>query len=204
MINTTLKTYDEIAPEFSKSHFKPFWIKEFSYFKKLMPGKKVVDIGCGAGRDAAVFVKNKFDYFGIDGSSGMLETAQKRVLGGKFKLMDYYQLKLPKGHFDGFWAAASLLHIPKNKIRKVLKSLRLVLNKDGIGFISVKEKRNLDHGIIKDARYNGLGRYFSFYEKDEFNKILQKVGFKVVKIMEHLETEKAGPSINWLCYFVRK
>lgn len=199
----TLKTYNKIASDFSKRHFKPFWIKEFDFFKKIIPGKKVVDIGCGAGRDAAVFVKNKFNYLGIDGSSGMIRIASERVKRGKFQVMDYYHLTLPKKSFDGFWSAASLLHIPKNGINKVLKSLKLLLRDDGIGFISVKEKTEIDHGIIKDKRYEGLGRYFSFYSKNEFSNILEKAGFKIDKVMEHLEPETDGLKTNWLCYFVR-
>lgn len=199
----TLKTYNKIAPKFSKLHFKPFWIKEFKYFKKIVPGKKVVDIGCGAGRDAAVFVKNGFDYLGIDASTGMLRVASKRVKKGDFKKMDYYNLSLPSKTFDGFWAAASLLHIPKNKINKVLKSLGKVLQGDGVGFISVKEKTKIDEGLLPDKRYNKLGRFFSFYKKSEFRKILKINKFEILKVMEHKELEKDRIT-NWLCFFVKK
>ena len=77
----TIKTYDTIAKGFSDSHFDPnFWKKEFEIFQKLISGKpphkgapvggispphqdflcggkKIIDIGCGAGRDAILFKK---------------------------------------------------------------------------------------------------------------------------------------------------
>lgn len=72
----TIDTYNKIAPNYSESHFVHFWVEEFEKFKNYIPGKKVLDIGCGAGRDAAIFVENGFDYTGIDASEGMLNIAK--------------------------------------------------------------------------------------------------------------------------------
>lgn len=196
----TIETYDRIAKRFSDSHFDTsFWKKEFGIFKKLMRGKKVIDIGCGAGRDAVLFMKHNFDYIGIDASAGMLREARKRVRGGKFVKMDFYELKFSPSVFDGFWAAASILHIPKSKVTKVLCNIRQILKPGGIGFISLKEKRSLDEGVVRESRHDGIQRYFSFYRKGEFLRFLKAANFKVVKS----HTLKEGDT-NWLCYFVKK
>lgn len=68
----TKKTYDTIAAEYSKANFKPFWVEEFKKYSSLVEGKKILDIGCGAGRDAVVFTEAGFDYTGIDASQAML------------------------------------------------------------------------------------------------------------------------------------
>ena len=57
----TAETYDKIASGYSTGHFAHFWIEEFDFYKSIINGEKVVDLGCGAGRDAAVFVENGFD-----------------------------------------------------------------------------------------------------------------------------------------------
>ncbi len=67
----TAETYDKISSSYSTGHFAHFWIKEFDFYKSITNGKKVIDLGCGAGRDAAVFVENGFDYMGIDASEGI-------------------------------------------------------------------------------------------------------------------------------------
>lgn len=112
----TAETYDKIASGYSAGHFAHFWIEEFAFYKSIIDGKKVIDLGCGAGRDAAVFVENGFDYTGIDASEGMLKVASERVPKGKFQKMDFSKTIFQNGEFDGFWAAASPLHILKKML----------------------------------------------------------------------------------------
>lgn len=201
----TIEAYNKTAQIYSKTHFQPFWVKEFEFYKKVVPGKKVLDIGCGAGRDAMVFVKHKFDYLGIDASEGMLKVAKERVKNGKFRKMDFYKLKFPANSFDGTWAAASFIHIPKNRINRVLKGIKKILKPGGISFFSFKEKnKNSKEGLIPYERNPGTFRYRSYYTQKEFEDILKSVGFKIVKFIKHREKEKDGSTTVWLCFFAKK
>ncbi len=196
----TIKTYNKIAQHYNKTHFNSsFWKKEFKLFKSLISGNKIVDIGCGAGRDATLFLQNNFDYTGLDASSEMLKEARKRAPTGKFILGNFYQLDFPDETFDGFWAAASLLHAPKTDIESVLNEILRILKPGGVGFISLKETQNIDEGMIKEDKYGGIKRYFSFYTPKELGKILKKTGSVVIKNLIHKEGDT-----NWLCYFVKK
>lgn len=201
--SATIKAYDAIAPRYSKVHFNPFYIKEFNFFRHAVPGKKVVDIGCGAGRDATVFLKNGFDYLGIDGSHGMLMVARRRVGRARFKLMDFYKLQLPSHSFDGFWAAASLLHVPKKKIVGVLKGLRKIIKPGGVGFISLKERKRVGEALLPYPKNPGTYRYWSFYTTREFERALGKSGFRMIRFMAHFEPEADGSKTKWLCFFVK-
>ena len=67
--------------------------------------------------------------------------------------MDFYKLNFPSGSFDGFWASASLLHIPKNKIHQVLSDIKNIIKPNGIGFISLKQKTHLGAGLITEDKY---------------------------------------------------
>ena len=199
-MDKTVQTYNKIAKEYSESHFDPkFWGKEFKIFEGLIKGKKVIDIGCGAGRDAVLFIENGFDYTGIDASSEMLRIARGRVKEGKFLLMDFYELDFPRNTFDGFWAVASMLHVPKIKAAKVLREIREIIKQYGVGFISVKERKSMVEGVIKENKYGGIKRYLSFYKKEEFQKLLRSNGFSIIK--SHILKEG---DTNWLCYFVEK
>lgn len=201
--DTTVRTYDKIAQHFSDTHYETtFWAKEFIVFKQLLTSGKIIDIGCGAGRDAVLFVESGFDYTGIDASSGMLSQARKRVKRGKFLLMDLYKLNFPKEVFDGFWAAASLLHVPKANIASVLQGIAQIIKPGGIGFISVKQKTGMDEGMIQEKKYGGIKRYFAFYDRSEFQSILETNGFKVIR--KHILKENDVYKTQWLCYFVKK
>ena len=197
----TAETYDKIASGYSAGHFAHFWIEEFDFFKSIINGKKVIDLGCGAGRDAAVFVENGFDYTGIDASEGMLKVASERVPKGKFQKMDFSKTIFQNAEFDGFWAAASFLHIPKKDVGGVLQEAKRIIKNGGVGFISVKEKNGMDEGMIEENKYGGISRYFSFYTQDEFKNMLEENGFSVVKMSTHTEDDER--KTNWLCYFVK-
>lgn len=194
----TAETYDKIASVYSNTRVAHFWVDEFDFFKSIIDGKKVIDMGCGEGRDAIIFTKNGFDYTGIDISSGMLKIAKERVKSGVFQQADFSETDFPNGTFDGFWAAASFIHVPKDDIRSVLQEARRVTKAGGVGFISMKEKTGIDEGMITDEKYGGASRYFSFYTQDEFRKILEENGFSILKFATHAEGKN-----NWLCYFVK-
>ncbi len=144
--NKTTEAYNKIAQEYNQRNYNHFWDNEYTYFKSILSGNKVVDLGCGGGRDGEQFVRDGFDYLGIDASDAMLQIASQRVADGQFRLMDLRDLDLPVESFDGFWASASLLHFSKQEIPDILKSFYNLLRFNGVGFISVKEKKVMDEG----------------------------------------------------------
>ncbi len=194
----TAQTYDQIASAYSATRVAHFWVNEFDFFKHTIDGKKVIDMGCGEGRDALVFIDDGFDYTGIDISGGMLKIAKDRVVGGKFQQMDYSETNFLAGEFDGFWAAASFIHTPKKDISGVLQEAKRITKTYGIGFISMKEKVDRDEEMVVEDKYGGISRYFSFYSADEFRNILENNSFSLVKFTTHAEGKN-----NWLCYFVK-
>ncbi|MBI3304927.1 methyltransferase domain-containing protein [Candidatus Parcubacteria bacterium] len=201
--DNTIATYSKIAERYDALHFTPeFWQREFKVFSRLIPGRHVLDIGCGTGRDAVLFTNHKFDYVGIDGSRNMLRIARRRAPRGKFLLMNFYRLRFPAETFDGFWAGASLLHIPKKKLGSVLRSIRKIVRRGGVGFVSIKEKRTVDEAIITEEKYGNQSRFFAFYGRDEFAKALKQNGFRLIKF--HTKKRRSPQSTDWLCYFVRR
>ncbi len=201
-LDPTLQIYKQIAAKYNKIYYHSrFWLPEYRMFTRLVQGKKVLDIGCGTGRDTSWFLRDRFDYIGVDGSSAMLVHARARYPRARFLLKDFYHMNFSPESFDGFWAVASLLHIPKWRIGKVLRSIHILLKRGGVGFISLKRKTNLDEGRVTQKKYGGIiGRFFAFYTKTEFQRILAGQGFKIVS--SHTKLEDNGTW--WLCYFVRK
>lgn len=203
-LQATINTYNHIAKKFSQKNFaESFWMPEFTLFQKLLPQGKVLEIGSGAGRDSLLFTKNKYEYIGFDASIGMLRVAKKRNPKARFIESSFYDFKFPQNSFDGFWASASLLHVPKKRINSVLKRLLRVLKPGGIGLITMKEKLHLDEGVITDGKYDEpIERFFAFYTKSEFIKVLQFAGFQVLELMS--KTDSDHPETNWLSFFVQK
>ena len=161
-------------------------------FKELLPRGKVLEIGSGAGKDASALISLGYDYTGTDASEGLLNIAQKRNPMAKFYKMAVHDLSFPDQEFDGFWTAATLLHIPKAGVGEALKSIGRVVKSGGIGFISMKAGA----GEREDA---STGRWFAYYSQDGFHKILEENGYSVIQ-----EDTRKGEKDWWLVYFVKK
>ena len=198
----TLEAYKTLGQTRNKTYANPdFWRSEFEKFNKLLPFGRVIDIGCGGGRDALLFTEAGYSYVGVDLSEEMLAGAKELVPDADFRKMDMYNLSFPADSFDGFWAAASLLHIPKRNVAKVLEQIKNVVRSGGIGFFSVKEGE--DERMVKSS-LEGDERFFAFYQESEFLKLLQENGFEVI---EHSrDMREYNPSRNltvWLLYLVK-
>jgi 2-polyprenyl-3-methyl-5-hydroxy-6-metoxy-1,4-benzoquinol methylase len=102
----------------------------------LSPGAHILDAGCGSGRDTIVFLQNGYRVTAIDSSPRMVEIASKNT-GIVVKLLQFQELSVAQ-EFDGIWACASLLHVPRAEIDEVLRNFVKALKPGGTLFGSVK------------------------------------------------------------------
>ena len=163
---------------------------------EFLEGKsgKVLDLGCGSGRN---FIKNdKLKFYGVDFSKTMLKLAEDyaKKEGIDFEVVKSSADKIPfdDEFFDvGIYSAA--LHCVDSEERRLLsvKELFRVLKTGGEAIISVwgkKQKRikNKDKECfipwtVGDKKYE---RYTYIFDKDELENLLESVGFKIVKSWE--------------------
>lgn len=200
----TIDAYNKIAEEFNKRNTSTdFYAEEYETFYSLVPrGGAVLEIGCGPGRDAEILKNKGFSYTGLDASEGMLTLARSRVPDGNFVLGDFYALPFPDAHFDAVWAAATFLHVPKEDIAMVLGEARRVLKPEGSMFLSLKERTDMDEGIITEEKGGGIERYFAFYTEDESAALLRENGFELLHVIHQVEHDERHTP--WICFFVKK
>lgn len=201
----TLASYEKIAVERAKIRSNVLWWNAaYHYFSILAPAGYILDIGCAHGRDALLFEQNTaHHYVGIDISPVMLTLARQLVPQSIFICMNMYTLGFKSASFDGFWAAASLLHIPKYHISSVLKEIRRVMRPGAAGFIALKEGDG-EKMVIGNLR--GDNRFYAFYHLEEFERILADNGFEVIMTnRDFREYNRNHADLNsvWLTFFVR-
>jgi 2-polyprenyl-3-methyl-5-hydroxy-6-metoxy-1,4-benzoquinol methylase len=134
------------------------------FLKHLRPGSKVLDAGCGSGRDSLFFKNQGFQVTAFDASKEMVKLASE-LLDQKVLLMSFEDLSLTE-QYDGIWACASLLHVEKAKLSRVVAELAKHLKDGGVFYISFKYGRE---------EYWKEGRYFNHLDEDTLKEILQEV-----------------------------
>lgn len=200
----TQKTYNLTAKDWARDHNNTdYWREEFKTFSLLLPKGKVLDVGCGYGRDYAMFRDAGYAYVGLDFSCAFLAEMRKRFPEAKIVNANIRSIPalFAEDSFDGFWAAASLLHIEKSSIKDVIRGIRQVVKPAGIGFISVKKGDG--EGIVSETR-NGWAaedkRFFAYYQLQEFSQILTEAGF--TPILSGESRRNIGDT-KWLEFIVR-
>jgi 2-polyprenyl-3-methyl-5-hydroxy-6-metoxy-1,4-benzoquinol methylase len=137
------------------------------------PGK-ILDVGCGPGRDLVAFKSQGQTVGGLDATPAFVEIA-KELSGCEVLHQSFLNLDLPEAEFDGIFANASLIHVPRNEMLKVLKDLHkaLVMN----GAIVMSMCRGDWEGY--DERPTGK-RYTAGWEYHTLAPELEQAGFAIV------------------------
>jgi SAM-dependent methyltransferase len=151
---------------------------------------KVLEIGCGDGRDAAEIVKRANWYIGFDISKSMIELAEQHVPDADFEVADAVHYNYPPD-MDIVFAFASLLHIKNDDMGRVMNKVADSLRVGGIFYLSLKHAPQYTPTIKEDQHGR---RLFYLYSEDEIQSIADVSGyFETVS----LEKEVIG-STTWL------
>ena len=192
-----IELYEKIAEDYYKTHFDINEIKKIAdFFIQNLKGQKILDIGCGPGRDAKYFSEHGLDVTGIDLTSNFVKIASRNVPNAEFIQMDMKSLNFPENTFDSIWACASFLHIPKEDAENTLLGFRKVLKPTGLICISVKQ--GVGEKFVEKKEYKGRTRFFAFYNKNEFKNLIESCNFKIIKVMIDKKKE------TWINVFATK
>jgi len=165
---STMNAYREHAKKYSEKYKELADTNrraEFNRFIDLISGKNILDMGCGSGDHAVYFKSKGLDVTCIDLSEEMIRIC--RMKGLNAQVMDMETMTFAPASFDGVWAVTSVIHVPKSKIKNVIKKIYDVLKNKGILFICVKKGEG--EGLIKDKE-GDTQRFFAFWEEDELIK----------------------------------
>jgi len=131
--------------------------------------RRVLDFGCGPGRDLKQLTDLGHVAVGLDGCPEFCKMA--RVYSGCEVLhQNFIALDLPEGSFHGIFANASLFHIHKSQLLNVLKTFHTALVKDGVVFCSNPRGPDIE-------QVNGL-RYGNYMDVAGWSQMFESAGFK--------------------------
>ncbi|MCK8085763.1 class I SAM-dependent methyltransferase [Vibrio sp. 1CM8B] len=170
MIDQTIQFYDNNADAYYRETNHVDMEDSYDRFRKLIGnGGRILDAGCGVGRDTRYFISKGYKVQSFDLSSRMCEITRKYPYSFctqmSFMDVDYYE------EFDAIWANASLLHVPESDMPEAIARLARSLKVGGYLFASFKTDKNFSS---KDTRK------FYFHTKDDLEKSIRLSKFDLV------------------------
>ena len=133
----TIDYYNKHAEEFTASTFEvDMEILYQPFLAELLEGTRILDVGCGSGRDTLAFKNKGYQVYAIDYSEELVKKAT-RLTGIPIKLQSFYEIDVDEA-YDGIWACASLLHCERDRLAEVVGKLITALKPNGVLYISFK------------------------------------------------------------------
>lgn len=160
----------------------------------LSPGARVLDAGCGSGRDARVFHERGFQVTAFDASPRLAALAREHT-GLPVKVSTFQQVAWREA-FDGIWASASLLHVPRAELPSIMRRLREALAPGGVWHMSFK------YGA---GEREVEGRLFTDLDERAAEALVAEVGgLEVIWMGVEPSRKLQAPDERWLVLLCRQ
>ena len=156
MDDATLQFYGGNAEAYAAREITSRKARLTAFLAQLPPAARILELGCGAGGDTAEMLAQGFDVRATDGSPEMADVASKR-LGRPVETLLFHELD-ETGVYDGVWANACLLHVPRDQLAHVLSLIWRALKPGGAFFASYKEG--------EAGGRDELDRYYNYPSQD--------------------------------------
>ena len=194
---TTVSYYDKNAPSLaSRYEMADMNSTHRNLIRHLLDGGKVLEIGCGSGRDAAFLLNHGFDVTAIEASSEMLSTAithHPELVGRTY----HASIPLSEGNplldqrFNAVVMIATVMHISDQNLFECACQFRQLLSPGGIVFISTSLGRE---GIVEG--HDSEGRIYVERQPDELQLLFERLGFRLIG--NYRNEDSFGRNFNWI------
>ncbi|NBK93878.1 class I SAM-dependent methyltransferase [bacterium 1XD21-13] len=191
----TLNYYNANAKTFTQNTMNvDFKSTQERFLKRIPRASNILDFGCGSGRDTKYFLSQGHNVTATDGSEELCKFASEYA-GIPVKHMLFQDLD-EKDTYDAIWACSSILHLPYQDLKPVLKKMAQALKENGIVYTSFK------YGIFEGERN---GRYFTDMTENKFETILKEVQeFYIEEQWVTFDVRPEHAEEKWLNLILRK
>jgi SAM-dependent methyltransferase len=165
-------------------------------FMQALPARaRILELGCGSGRDAEALLARGFEVDATDGTPTIAAVAEQR-LGRPVRIMRFDELSAVDA-YDGIWANASLLHVPRIALSGILARVLRALKPGGLHFASYKAG--------KAAGRDVFGRYYNYLDPNAVKHFYSRSGrWDILSVTDYVGSEYEGHQAPWIAITARK
>ena len=194
-MDDTLQYYDQHAKAYVDStRDVEFSQTQERFLQYLEPGARILDFGCGSGRDTKYFRNRGFQVEAVDGSAEFVRIASEYT-GINVRRMLFQDLDEVEC-YDGIWACSSILHLPCAELEVVLGKMARALRRRGIVYTSFK------YGTEEGER---SGRYFTNMTEAKMAGLLERIPvYDVEEMWVTFDVRPGRGDERWLNMILRK
>jgi len=194
-VSGTIGFYDQNAEDFFNRSVDADMARGHADFTALVPpGGRILDAGCGSGRDSLAFAKRGFQVTPIEASAKLAALAVAHT-GLPVEVMTFDEVAWREA-FDGVWACASLLHVPRAGLPAAVTRLREALVPGGILWMSFK------YGA--EERYAN-GRHFTDLDEAGAGLLIEAAGgLELISLTVSDDAREDRPGEQWLSVLCRR
>ena len=194
-IDTTLQYYQENAGVFVEGTVSADMHDARTRFLRLLPSQAyILDFGCGSGRDTKAFLEQGCRVDAADGSAELCRMATE-LTGIQVKQMLFEELSTVE-QYDGIWACASILHLPRKELGGILQKISDALKPGGVLYSSFK------YGDFEGIR---RGRYFTDFTEDSLAGLMAEVpSLQIVETWTTNDVRPGREEERWINILARR
>lgn len=185
----TLSYYERNAENFIKDTINAdMEFNREKFIQRLPKHGRILDFGCGSGRDTKAFLDLGYEVEATDGCRELCGMAAEYT-GIAIRQMDFIELD-EREKYDGIWACASILHLPYEEIKAVIGKMAEALKENGIFYVSFK------YGEFEGERN---GRYFTDMTEDRVRRLVEETqGMSVEEIWVTADVREGRGDERWV------
>lgn len=163
--------------------------EELAPFLACLPaGSRILELGCGGGQDSAAMIAAGFDVTPTDGSPELARQAENRI-GRPVRVLLFEDIGFV-GEFDGVWANACLLHVPKPSLAAIFGKIHSALRSGGMMYASFKT--GAAEGIDQ------FGRYYNYPDEAFLREALGPDSWSSIEMNERTGSGYYNLPADWL------
>jgi SAM-dependent methyltransferase len=195
-----MPTWNEL---FAKEEFR--WKNPHEEVVSLVPilrqrgARRVLDLGCGAGRHTVYLAREGFEVYGTDNAeNGLAHTREwldRESLSAELEQSDIVHIPHSADYFDAVISIYVIYHKTYAGMREVVAEIHRVLKPGGLALISLQSRRGWRYGqgkkiephtfVLKDGADAGIPHHYS--DLAEIGELFKRFVIRKIELEERLD-----------------